>query len=66
MANNVIELSAVRDGQLFNAHRASITEFICAYTHHMNEPNPASLERFLSAQEEFVIAWLALNPDPEP
>jgi hypothetical protein len=58
---NVVELSAVRDGQLFDAHRASITEFICAYTHHMNEPNLATLNRFLDAQQAFVDAYLALD-----
>jgi hypothetical protein len=61
----VVELQAARavnDQKLFDAHRASITEFICAYTCHMNDPNPATLERFLDAQEAFVKAWQALEP----
>jgi hypothetical protein len=65
MDTNVIELQVVRDAndqKLFDAHRASITEFICAYAHHMNEPNSATLERFLDAQEQFGVAWRALEP----
>lgn len=64
MSINVVDLQAVRDGQLFDAHRASITEFICAFTCHMTEPNPATLERFLDAQDSFVAAWHALNDVP--
>jgi hypothetical protein len=60
----IVELSARRHDQLqklFDAHRATITEFICAYTHHMNEPNLATLTRFLDAQDSFVATYLALE-----
>jgi hypothetical protein len=63
---NVIELQVVRHDQLqklFDIHRATITEFICSYTCHMNEPNLPTLNRFLDAQEAFVNAWLALDKE---
>jgi hypothetical protein len=61
---NVVELKTVRHDQLqklFDAHRSTLTELICSYTHHMNHPDLPTLERFLDAQEAFVDAWHALD-----
>lgn len=63
----VVELSAHRHDplqRLFDAHRATITEFICSYTCHVNEPNLATLTRFLDAQDAFVCAYHALEDAP--
>jgi hypothetical protein len=62
--SNVVELQAVRHDQLqklFDAHRSTLTELICTYAHHMNEPNLATLNRFLDAQDAYVAAFLALD-----